>query len=89
MATSTMRNGSAAPTASPGPATGRGAGPMGSRFRPSGRARARLAVGVLLLVVGMLVSVAVYWPPGQSWAPSSSTCTVAGCSVATVRTMVL
>ena len=34
---------------------------MSSRFRPSGRARARLAVGVLLLVVGMLVSVAVYW----------------------------
>ena len=61
MATSTMRNGSAAPRTTPASVTGRGAGAVSSRFRPSGRARARLAVGVLLLVVGMLVSVAVYW----------------------------
>ena len=61
MATSTMCNGSATPSAAPDPATGRGPGPVSSRFRPSGRARARLAVGVLSLVVGMLVSIAVYW----------------------------
>lgn len=62
MATSTMRNGSSAPAAPTAVGGGARVGRVSpSRFRPSGRARARLAVGVLLLVVGMLVSVAVYW----------------------------